>query len=143
MASPTLSFDAKGKHFLNLHKGLAIMPRKVTVGYDLIAPAQKYDRIINAIYLLGTTTKVLLSQFEVETDLSCDAVFDHLSKYVDSDDKLYVAEVVNSRRSYNSLFSSALSYGAVNKLFQVQANSLAQNHAQHGISRKGLFDSKL
>ncbi len=84
------------------------MPKKVTVGYDLMAPGQKYDRVINAIHSLGPATKVLLSQWEIETELSCDAVYEYIKKFMDSNDVLYVAEVNRSRRTYNSLLVNLL-----------------------------------
>jgi hypothetical protein len=62
-----------------------------TVSYDLVAPGQNYDRLIDKLKSIGAQ-KVLLSQWVLLSNLSAKEIRDMLQQYIDTNDRLVVID---------------------------------------------------
>lgn len=63
------------------------------VGYDLQKPGKDYSKLIEAIKSYDYWAHALDSQWLIKSDNPLTAVRDHLSRFIDSNDKLLVASV--------------------------------------------------
>jgi len=70
--------------------------RVYAITYDLNRPGQKYELLYQAIKNLGTHWHFMQNTWLVCTALSAAEVRDHLARYVDSNDKLFVAKVTEA-----------------------------------------------
>ena len=62
------------------------------VAYDLNAPGQSYQRVIEAIEQLGQTVKIQFSLFYLKTDLTEKEVAEHVARAMDANDTVIVIE---------------------------------------------------
>lgn len=63
------------------------------ISYDLNAPEQDYPKIIKAIETYDSCCRVLKSQWLIFSNHSAERIFNHLSRFIDEDDELFVCEV--------------------------------------------------
>lgn len=63
------------------------------ISYDLNAPEQDYPAIIRAIETYEIRCKILKSQWLVLSNKTADEIVKHLSRFIDSNDELFVCEV--------------------------------------------------
>lgn len=75
------------------------------VSYDLNAPEQDYQKLINAICRYENSCRVLRAQWLIQSDKSAKQIFKELVAFIDSDDELFIYEVTE-----NQLFQSSLSF---------------------------------
>ena len=66
------------------------------VSYDLNAPEQDYPQIIKAIETYDLNCRVLKSQWLIWSNRSAEQIFNHLSRFIDDDDELFVCEVTRN-----------------------------------------------
>lgn len=60
------------------------------VSYDLIKPGQNYNKLYDAIKSYGTWGRINESVWAVVTDKTAVQVREHLSQYIDSNDRIFV-----------------------------------------------------
>lgn len=70
------------------------------VTYDLIAPGRNYDALLAAVRRYPNA-QALFSAFFVETTATSTFVRDDLTRYIDSNDKLYVMQITRDWASNN------------------------------------------
>ncbi|HEY0889513.1 MAG TPA: CRISPR-associated protein Cas2 [Nocardioides sp.] len=70
------------------------------IAYDLNAPGQNYDDLIEAIKGLGAWWHHLDSTWLVKSDLNTSDIRDRLAKHLDSGDELLVVNVTGDPRSW-------------------------------------------
>ncbi len=73
------------------------MPASLLVTYDLRGrdeTSADYEQLISAIKSYGYYAKLMLSTWVVVTDESARTVLDHLTQYLDSNDRIFVGPVV-------------------------------------------------
>lgn len=63
------------------------------VAYDLKDPGQNYDGLISKIKSYGRWCHLQYSVWIVQTEASADAIWDHLRKSLDGNDKLIIARL--------------------------------------------------
>lgn len=73
------------------------------VSYDLIAPNKDYSSLISAIKNYGTYGKVLESCWIIKSKDSSSTIRTHLSNYIDSNDRLFVAKLTGEAAWRNVL----------------------------------------
>lgn len=66
------------------------------IEYDLCAPGKNYDELYDAIRSYGVWAHVTKSTWFIKTTDSCIAVRDKLLKHMDSNDRIFVAELTGS-----------------------------------------------
>ncbi|MBQ6976344.1 MAG: hypothetical protein IJQ16_07310 [Selenomonadaceae bacterium] len=66
------------------------------VSYDLNAPEQDYPKIIKAIETYDLHCRILKSQWLIFSNRSAEQIFNHLSRFIDEDDELFVCEVTRN-----------------------------------------------
>lgn len=72
------------------------------ISYDLVAPGQHYERVIEQIKTLGNWAKIELSLFYVNSTLSAEDAAKLVYSTMDQNDKLIVIDSTNnSFYSYN------------------------------------------
>lgn len=78
------------------------MANNYFVSYDLIAPGQNYDRVIEAIKGTGAWAKVELSFFYVKSSMTVTELANHVWASMTENDKLIVIDTTsNSFYGYN------------------------------------------
>ncbi|AIY19570.1 SinR family protein [Pimelobacter simplex] len=70
------------------------------IAYDLNAPGQNYDALIDAIKGLGAWWHHLDSTWLVKTGVSASDIRDRLAKHIDSGDELLVVDVTGDARAW-------------------------------------------
>jgi len=63
------------------------------ISFDLDSPGQNYDKIGEAIKSYDTWAKILTTTFLIVADETAKDVRDYLIKFIDSNDKLFVAKL--------------------------------------------------
>lgn len=63
------------------------------IEYDLCAPGKNYDDLYEAIKAYGIWARITKSTWFVKTTDSCVTVRDNLLKYMDKNDRIFVAEL--------------------------------------------------
>ena len=63
------------------------------ISYDLHLPVQEYPEIIKAIETYQYHCHILKSQWFIYSDKTAEQIFNHLSRFIDEDDELFVCEV--------------------------------------------------
>lgn len=77
------------------------------ISYDLIAPGQHYEEVIQAIKQLGDWAKVHYSLYYVKSDMSCEAAANHVRTVMDSNDTLFVIDASQNLAAYFNLHPDA------------------------------------
>lgn len=67
------------------------------VSYDLNAPEQDYQKLINAICRYENSCRVLRAQWLIQSDKSAKQIFKELGAFIDSDDELFICEVTENQ----------------------------------------------
>ena len=70
--------------------------RSVMIGYDLNKPAQNYTKLIERLKKFPTWWHHLDSTWIVRTEMTCVAIRDELTKLVDSNDEIVVADLTGT-----------------------------------------------
>ena len=65
---------------------------KVLITYDLRKPGQDYQKLYDAICSIGQARKILQSVWVVKTSRKVPDIQEYLSKFIDSNDKLFVTQ---------------------------------------------------
>lgn len=63
------------------------------VTYDLVKPETDYEDLIDAIKGYSDWCTVQKSVWLISSNDTCETIRDHLKKYMDDDDRLFVAEL--------------------------------------------------
>ena len=63
------------------------------VSYDLNVPGQDYDKLMTAIKSFPDSCHALKSQWFVCSSKPVQEVYEHLRKFIDDDDYLFISEV--------------------------------------------------
>ena len=63
------------------------------ISYDLNLPEQDYPRIIKAIETYEPNCHILKSQWLIWSNHSAEQIFNHLCRFIDDNDELFVCEV--------------------------------------------------
>lgn len=66
------------------------------ISYDLNSPGQNYEKLYDAIISYGTYFHALDSTWLIESKASSLDIANHLKRYMDSNDKLIVAEITTN-----------------------------------------------
>ena len=66
------------------------------ISYDLIAPGQRYDLVIEAIQQTGAWAKLEKSLYYVRSNLQLKAITDHVRGAMDPNDKLVVIDATSN-----------------------------------------------
>lgn len=66
------------------------------ISYDLMAPGQHYDQVIEKIKSLGAWAKIELSLFYVKSPLGSEAAANAVYSVMDRNDKLIVVDATNN-----------------------------------------------
>ena len=66
------------------------------VSYDLNAPEQDYPKIVRAIEAYENSFRVLNSQWFIFSSKTAEEIFNHLKRFIDEDDELFVCEVTRN-----------------------------------------------
>lgn len=72
------------------------MANSKIISYDLCGKNKNYSDLIEAIKEYRGWCKILESCWIVPVDVSCNDIRDNLSKYLDSDDRLFVGELTGA-----------------------------------------------
>ncbi|QEH46984.1 hypothetical protein [Aggregatibacter actinomycetemcomitans] len=72
------------------------MKNNILVTYDLNKSGQNYDVLIEKIKTLGAWAKVQQSVWYIHTSYSADEVLDHLTRVIDFNDAIFVANMSNA-----------------------------------------------
>ncbi len=73
-----------------------------TVDYDLMTPGRNYTALTGALVAIGAK-KMMYSKWVLQSSSSAAAIRDHLRQYMDSNDRLFVAELSEQWAGYNLL----------------------------------------
>lgn len=76
------------------------------IAYDLNAPGQRYNDLIDAIKKLGLWWHHLDSTWLVKTSKTSVEVRDELKKYIDTGDELLVVDVTGDNRAWSGFNES-------------------------------------
>lgn len=68
----------------------------VIIEYDLRSPGRDYDRLYEAIKSYPAWAHITESTWFIKTTNSCSQVADKLKMYMDSNDRLFVAELTGA-----------------------------------------------
>ena len=66
------------------------------VSYDLNQPNQDYPKIVKAIETYEKSFRVLKSQWFIYSNKTAEDIFNHLKRFIDEDDELFVCEVTRN-----------------------------------------------
>jgi methionyl-tRNA synthetase len=78
------------------------MATNLFISYDLMAPGQHYDQVIEAIKQTGNWAKIEYSLFYVSTEMTTTAVTNHVWRSMTPNDKLIVIDTSNNNsHSFN------------------------------------------
>ncbi len=82
------------------------------ISYDLIGNEgyEDYKVLIDYIKLFPSATRVLKSQWLIETAKTPAIIRDEISRYIDSDDKILVLDITNSSWASLRISSDAASF---------------------------------
>lgn len=64
-----------------------------SINYDLVNPGQNYNDLISAIKTYNTWCHPVESCWLIKTEQTSSDIYDYLSKYLDSNDKILVIKV--------------------------------------------------
>ncbi|WP_417434298.1 CRISPR-associated protein Cas2 [Hoeflea sp.] len=82
------------------------MANNINISYDLYAPGQKYDRVIERIKSLGSWAKVHKSYWYLSTNLNAAQVCDAVWAVMDPNDSLYVIDGTNNSAAWRNIDSN-------------------------------------
>lgn len=86
------------------------MANNLHISYDLYAPGQDYEMVIERIKSLGSWAKIHKSFWYVNSALSADEAVKHIETVLDVNDKVYVVDTTNDIAAWNSLPSNVASH---------------------------------
>ncbi|UKJ82884.1 SinR family protein [Priestia megaterium] len=78
------------------------MPAKL-ITYDLDSPGQSYPKIIDAIQSYPNCVKMTESCWIINTNATALAIRDNLKQYIDSNDRILVADLTGKATGINVL----------------------------------------
>lgn len=70
--------------------------KNLIIAYDLNSPGQNYELVRDATRSLGTWYQFQYSLFFVQSDLSPEEAYDRVRPYMDTNDKLLVADAASA-----------------------------------------------
>lgn len=79
------------------------MANNLHISYDLYAPGQDYEAVIEKIKELGSWAKIHKSFWYVNSTFTASQAVDHIKPALDTNDQVYVADTTNNNASWNSL----------------------------------------
>lgn len=82
------------------------MANNIHISYDLYAPGQKYDLVIERIKSLGTWAKVHKSYWYLSTNLNAAQVCDAIWAVMDGNDSVYVVDATNNSAAWRNIDST-------------------------------------
>lgn len=65
------------------------------VSYDIRTPGRDYTVLLNTLASFENSRRMLRSVWLLESSLSTTVIHDHLSQFVDSNDRLLVCQILN------------------------------------------------
>lgn len=80
--------------------------KSLIVEYDFCQPGDNYDSLIEAIKEYPMWAHITKSTWFIKTSNSCETVRDHLKSKMDSNDRLFVAELSGTAAWMNVLCGS-------------------------------------
>ncbi|WP_419826837.1 CRISPR-associated protein Cas2 [Sphingomonas sp.] len=86
------------------------MANNLHISYDLMAPGQSYQRVIESIKQLGNWAKVGYSFWYVNSIYTASQARDHVMKAMDAGDKLYVVDATNGASAWHGLSSEVSTF---------------------------------
>lgn len=86
------------------------MANNLHISYDLYAPGQDYEKLIERIKSLGSWAKIHKSFWCVNSAFSADEAVKHIEAVLDVNDKVYVADITNNNAAWNSLPGNVASH---------------------------------
>jgi len=79
------------------------MSNNLHISYDLYAPGQNYDKVIERIKQLGMWAKVHMSFWYVNSTYTAEQAVEFLKPVLDLNDKVYVVDATNNSAAWNTL----------------------------------------
>jgi hypothetical protein len=76
------------------------MANNLHISYDLYAPGQNYEKVIEAIKELGSWAKIQKSFWYVDSTYNSTDARDHVWKAMDNNDSLYVVDATNDEAAW-------------------------------------------
>lgn len=86
------------------------MANNLHISYDLHAPGQDYEKVIERIQSLGSWAKIHKSFWYVNSALSAKEAVKHIETVMDVNDKVYVADTTSNTAAWNSLPGNVASH---------------------------------
>jgi hypothetical protein len=83
-----------------------MMSQSKIVTYDLCTPGKNYDALIDAIKSYPFAERVCLSAWIIRSQENCTAVRDHLLRFMDKNDRLFVAALTGEAAWHNVMCGS-------------------------------------
>ena len=80
-----------------------MMANNLHISYDLMAPGQNYDAVIEKIKELGNWAKVEYSFWYVNSGFTASQARDYLVPSLDQGDKLYIVDATNNNAAWHGL----------------------------------------
>ena len=79
------------------------MANNLHISYDLYAPGQDYEKVIERIKGLGSWAKIHKSFWYVNSAYTAAQAVDHIKPALDTNDKVYVVDATNNVAAWNTL----------------------------------------
>lgn len=79
------------------------MANNLHISYDLYAPGQNYESVIERIKQLGSWAKIHKSVWYVSSTFTSSQAVAHLKPVLDTNDRVYVVDATNNDASWNTL----------------------------------------
>jgi len=79
-------------------------PKIIT--YDLRPPVQNYDTLISEIKKYSTCTGITESTWLIFSEDTCLTICNHLTQYIDTNDRIFVAELTGIAAWFNTICDS-------------------------------------
>lgn len=79
------------------------MSNNLHVSYDLYAPGQNYEKVIDRVKGLGDWAKIHKSYWYVNSSLTAEQARAHVWAVMDANDSLYVVDATNNSAAWNNL----------------------------------------
>lgn len=83
------------------------MANNLHISYDLYAPGQNYDRVIEAIRKLGGWAKIHKSYWYVDSHYSASEAHKLVKAAMDANDSLYVVDATNNDAAWHNISREA------------------------------------
>ena len=86
------------------------MANNLIIGYDLNAPGQNYDNVINVIKSLGGWAKLQKSLWFVSSSYSASQARDIIKGAMDKNDNVFVVDALNNDSAWFGVVAEASEY---------------------------------